>query len=573
MNTYKNKLFAIVLMMLAITFGTQSCSDDEETKPVEVSELQLSPGNATLLVNETVKLEAKVLPAEVADKSLTWTSSNSAVASVDNNGLVTALSVGETNISVSLVNHKGFEKTCAITVTEVRINLSESAVSMKTGETVTLTAAILPASVSQDVTWTSSDPNVATVANGVITAVSAGTATITATSAANSAVTAACAVTIEDEILPEISLSESAVSMKTGETVTLTAAIIPAEFSQEVAWASSDPSVATVDGGVITAIAAGTVTITATSVLDPEVTAECVVTIEIEEISPEINLNVSSVIVRTGGTYALAVAILPDSESQEVTWTSSDPSVATVDGGVITAVAAGTATITVTSATNSDITAECVVNVEDGTPTLVGLWNFEDLGNLSKATVGADLEASGEDYISIDGPDGAKAAKPGSKSKYKVVHGIVPNGGGSKVNEYTLMLDVLGSSSEFAGWLSVYNTRPNNSGEGVLWIDGGGYIGYATLGGYSNAVTLTPDTWHRVVIAAKLGESLKVYVDGQLAFNATQNIGVDELVSLPLDGFHIGVDGTNYPGPSFAEVRLWNIQLTDSEIEELGGAQ
>jgi hypothetical protein len=214
---------------------------------------------------------------------------------------------------------------------------------------------------------------------------------------------------------------------------------------------------------------------------------------------------------------------------------------------------------------------DVILTVTQDTP-LVGVWTFEDADNLTKATAGADLIAGGGSYISIDGPGSAKAVQPGSGSYYKIVHGIEANGGGMKVNEYTLMLDVRGSAAEFANWLSVLNTRDGNSGEGVVWIDGNGQIGYAALGGYS-APALTPDTWRRVVIAAKLGESLKIFVDGNLAFTATSNYDVDGLMSLPLDGLHIGTDGTNYPGPSFAEIRIWDIQLNDEQIAELGGAQ
>ncbi|MDR1172352.1 MAG: LamG domain-containing protein, partial [Bacteroidales bacterium] len=131
------------------------------------------------------------------------------------------------------------------------------------------------------------------------------------------------------------------------------------------------------------------------------------------------------------------------------------------------------------------------------------------------------------------------------------------------------------SQDGFDGWLSVYNNIYDNEGEGALWINGNGKIGFAPLGGYSET-GLTPDTWHRVVIAVNLAEeSLKVYIDGALAFTAT---AADEEVSLGLDGdwslypdvVYIGYDGEGYPGPDFAEVMMWDVQLTAEQVAALG---
>jgi hypothetical protein len=132
-------------------------------------------------------------------------------------------------------------------------------------------------------------------------------------------------------------------------------------------------------------------------------------------------------------------------------------------------------------------------------------------------------------------------------------------------------MDIRGSASEFSGWLSVFNNHTDNSGEGVLWIDGNGAIGYVPLGGYSTT-GLTPDTWHRVVIAAKLGESFRIYIDGALVFTASSGTGVDGMLSLYPDVVYIGSDGSGYPGPDFADVRMWSIQLTDEQVSALSAS-
>jgi hypothetical protein len=204
----------------------------------------------------------------------------------------------------------------------------------------------------------------------------------------------------------------------------------------------------------------------------------------------------------------------------------------------------------------------------DELPQPVGVWTFEDENNLVKATTGADLEANGN-FTFVDGPNGTKAVKPGINSFFTIHHNIGANGGGSYVNEYTLMMDIRDSDLELRDWLSVFNNGSGNSGEGVLWINRSGMIGYATLGGYS-LIGLAHNTWHRVVVAAKLGESFKVYIDGALVFTASNSISVDGKMSLYTDVMYIGVDGMGYPGPSFADVRIWNVQLTDCQIITLG---
>lgn len=359
-----------------------------------------------------------------------------------------------------------------------------------------------------------------------------------------------------------------------GDTVTLVADVFPAQASDKsVTWQSNDTAIATVsDKGLVRAVAAGEANITVTSVANSAKTATCVITVSS---TFSVSLNASSLLIPVEATRTLRATITPESVSQEVSWSSSNTGSVTVDAhGVITAVAPGTATITATSVLDASRTAECVVTVAElpAKEELVGWWTFEDENNLEKATVGEDLVATG-DFTLIDDPnDAEKAVKPEENSFYTIYHNIGVNGGSERyTNEYTLMMDIRGSAEEFGEWLSVFNTYEDNSGDGVLWIDSDGLIGYQSLGGYSST-GLTPDTWHRVVIAAKLGEgSFKVYIDGELVFTASDEIiELDCFVSLYPDVVYIGYDGSGYSGPEFADVKMWSIQLTDEQVRELG---
>ena len=258
-----------------------------------------------------------------------------------------------------------------------------------------------------------------------------------------------------------------------------------------------------------------------------------------------------------------------------LSWSSSNTAVAMVSQlGVVTARSAGTAVITVKSEPIANpITMEVTVTDVSSIPAggrLAGFWTFEAGTDLVKASIGNDLVATGSNFSSIAGPNNTKAVKTGAESYYAVRHGIAANGGGSKVNEYTLMMDIRGTAAEFANRLSLFNTHAGNSGEGVLRINNEGKIGHDALGGYSST-GLQANAWQRVVVAAKLGESFKVYLNGSLVFMASANTGVDGLMSLSTEAFYFGYDGAGYAAPDLAELRIWNTLLTEAQIRTLGG--
>lgn len=156
----------------------------------------------------------------------------------------------------------------AIEVTSV--SLSQSELSLKIGDCKTLTATVLPSNATdKSVTWESSNPSVATVSYGKVTAKSAGTCTITVRTANGK--TDTCQVTVTDsaaEIIEvtSVSLNKSALTLEIGDSETLIATVSPSNATDKsVTWTSSAQSVATVANGKITAVGSGTATITATS--------------------------------------------------------------------------------------------------------------------------------------------------------------------------------------------------------------------------------------------------------------------------------------------------------------------
>lgn len=157
-----------------------------------------------------------------------------------------------------------------------------AAQSIGVGEDYTLVPTITPDNATdKTLTWVSDDTSVATVnANGVVHGVSDGTATITATTTDGSGLSASCTVTVSTVQVDSISLSPATQNIGVGATGSITATVLPANAANKnVTWSSSDDTIATVNGGTVTGVAAGTVTITATAQDGSGVTGTCTVNV------------------------------------------------------------------------------------------------------------------------------------------------------------------------------------------------------------------------------------------------------------------------------------------------------
>lgn len=241
------------------------------------------------------------------------------------------------------------------------VSLDKTSLEMTKGDTQNLVATVVPQEATDaTVTWSSSNTNVATVENGAVTAVGGGTATITATAGDKSAT---CTVNVKSP-MTGIVLGETEVNLVKGQTKTLTVDFVPADTtdSKNVVWSTSDDSVVSVDNGRLTALKEGTATITATC---GSLTATAEVTV-VEYPLVGIIAWVSEEEIDIGEQIETIVATAPENTTDDVTFTftSSDENVATVDeNGVITGVAQGEATITVTA--NDEFTSEFKITVTD----------------------------------------------------------------------------------------------------------------------------------------------------------------------------------------------------------------
>lgn len=240
-----------------------------------ITNVKMNQTQLQLEMGASQQLRAMIEPVNTTDDTtLTWKSSLPNVATVDQEGNVTAVSEGYSIITVYAVNGKS--ATCRVEVTKkvnipiTDVTLSESELALTEGDTAELTATITPAETTDDktLTWTSDNNAVATVDNGVITAVAPGQAKITVTTSNN--ISASCVVTVTAREVPIISveLDQTQATLKAGKTLTLHATINPQDTTQSktLTWSSSDDKVATVKDGVVTAVAGGDAQITVTTV-------------------------------------------------------------------------------------------------------------------------------------------------------------------------------------------------------------------------------------------------------------------------------------------------------------------
>ena len=252
----------------------------------------------------------------------------------------------------------------------IRVRITPSDLSLAVSHLSTLRADIFASDgLNQEVIWLSDTPTIAAVnkVTGEVTALAPGTATITATSTDDPSQRATCQVTVRG--IRSVTIIPSSFSLTVGATQTLNATVTAIGGVEEtVKWSSSAPTIASIDegSGVITALALGTATITATSTAAPSQHATCQVTVgRIRSVT----IIPSSLSLTVGATQTLNATVSAVGGVEEtVKWNSSAPTIAAVDegSGVVTALTLGTATITATSTADPSQHATCQVTVGGG---------------------------------------------------------------------------------------------------------------------------------------------------------------------------------------------------------------
>ena len=360
----RQRLFFFLSAIVSVTLWTYACGEgttEPPPDPPRPTTVTVSPATAELAaLDATVQLSAEVKDQYgqvMSGATVTWSSSATAVATVDASGLVTAAANGTATITATAGQASGSatvtvaQVVSSVTVTPMEANFAALS------DTLRLTAEAVDANghtvAGAELSWESSVDSVATVgATGLVMAVANGTATITATAGEASG---SAMVTVAQVVSSVTAVPMEASIAALGDTLRLTAEAIDANghavAGAEFSWGSSDDAVATVDAsGLVTAVANGTATITATS---GQASGTATVTVA-QAVSSVTAVPAEANFAALGDTLRLTAEAFDANghavAGAEFSWETNDDAVATVDAtGLATAVANGTATITATA--------------------------------------------------------------------------------------------------------------------------------------------------------------------------------------------------------------------------------
>ena len=365
-----------VLIVLIIIIA-RGCSKKDNDSDVVINEqtptVVLSRNSLSLNVSETFALDVDVLLSS-NDPVISWYSEDSSIASVDDYGLITAESEGETNIvAVYRENGKIYQDTCIVTVTSnvikpEKISLGQESVSIKVGGSLLLQVTVEPSDASVDnFIFSSEDPSVASVnEKGYVQANSVGTTSINVTTSDES-ISSSIIINVTENITvinpTSLEIKGLANGISVGQSSEIIYNIGPSNTTnRSITWTSSDNSIAVVNDGVVTGVNPGTCTIVATTVNGISDSFDITVTSNIIAVTG-IDINgETSISMNVGWTRQIKYTITPiDATNKKVKYTSSNPNVVFVESnGIIAAVSKGTALITVTT---EDGNKTAIVNV------------------------------------------------------------------------------------------------------------------------------------------------------------------------------------------------------------------
>jgi uncharacterized protein YjdB len=408
----KAKRPGVVTISARDEFGAKVTCKVTVIEPVE--NIILNFTEKAIRIGDKFDLDASVSPSDATNQKITWVSSNPEIATVNKNGLVEGLAPGIVKITAK-VEGETITAVCTVTVNEdaAGIELNHISYRLGLGDKVTLKAIVTPEFASQNVKWTSSNTKVASVnSKGKVVGISYGFATIKAMTKDGTELEASCEIEVVKPV-QRVLLDKGSISMMAGETKKLNATISPKSATYNtIHWTSSDDSIAMVDeNGLVTALKAGKVSISASAEDGSGKKAVCIVNIRAGIPATGITAMNKKITMVPGETKTVKVVLNPVNSTDGITWSSDNSSVASVNRktGSITARATGTANITVM--TDNGKTAVVEVNV-------IGL-NFTELTIEQYTNYNSYLIVEGTSSKvnwSIDNPSVAEITRVGNSS-------------------------------------------------------------------------------------------------------------------------------------------------------------
>ena len=342
---------------------------------IAISQVMLTPTSTSITEGKTVQLTAQIVPANACIKTVSYSTNNTTIATVSQSGLVSALSVGTVSVSVSY--NDGFSIKSAssiVTVTKdcsgaITLTLNKDATQIVKGLNETLTTSISPINIcttGKSITWASTSPSVASVVNGVITALSVGQTQIIASTDGTGIVSDTCVVTVLSDCYtskPTLVLDKTAQSLYLNDILTVTPSVGPSNACDKtVSWLSDFPTIASVVNGVITAKNYGDAVITCSSNIDNTVKSTIAIKV-IKRLPTSVSIASTLTLTETKSQGLIASILPANSEDNTLTWQSLNPLIATVDPiGNVTAIKEGATKIVVTTVNGLTDTCELTVS-------------------------------------------------------------------------------------------------------------------------------------------------------------------------------------------------------------------
>ena len=352
---------------------------------ISVKAINLFGSSHECYVDETLQLSANVLPEDAFDKRISWITTNPEIATVDNNGLVTAKRAGETEIVVKSLYTDSVEGRFHIKVLQhvqgLTLDINEATIWK--GDTIHLHPILTPDDATNlTVSWVSTDESVAIVYDGIVKGKSAGNTTIKCISEDGN-FSAQCDITVKQHV-DFVELSKHELSLNVGDQEQFRVSVYPSNASEKILiWSSSNEDIALVDEhGKVSAFNPGIAWIKVESSDNNNARDSCLLSV-IQPVEG-IYLNYNNVILHEiGETLQLIATVLPENASnKEVKWSSSNESVCIVSNGTIVVVGYGAAVI-IAKTVDGDFIATCVINVLDGPVIILGDVNCDGIFNIA----------------------------------------------------------------------------------------------------------------------------------------------------------------------------------------------
>lgn len=292
-----------------------------DLKGIELSNDSLVEGILNMNTGDKTQLAVNLNPWNAKPQEFVWSSSDESVITIEN-GNITALKEGSSTITAKTADSQ-FSTTCTVNVKDIKvesIELNKDSLDLKVNEEETLSVTFNPENATnKNVTWTSADEKIATVENGKVIGVSAGTTMVTVTSEDGN-FSDSCIVNVKASEVPptkpeakKIILNKNSAKLNVGDKITLKASVKPTDAEMpEIVWSSSDEKVATVKDGVVTAVGSGKAKITVKS-KDGKLSDTCNITVSKKDKDtslPQTGAVVGSGLLGAAGLMTLGVSSL-----------------------------------------------------------------------------------------------------------------------------------------------------------------------------------------------------------------------------------------------------------------------